>query len=73
MKNFKEIKTTIIGFVLWIIAGLYFGLPYFSEKDLWETNNIWVTGMVLGGFLCMLAPDRFLDFLFGWLKKKSEQ
>lgn len=71
MKNFKEIKTTIIGFILWVIAGLYFALPYFSEKDLWETNPIWVASLFVAGLLFMAAPDRFISFLFGWLNKKT--
>lgn len=71
MGNFKEIKTTIIGFLLWVISGLYLGLPYFSEKELWEIDSVYVISLFVGGLALMLAPDRFLDILFGWMKKKT--
>ena len=70
-KNVKEIKTTIIGLLVWIISGLYFALPYFSDKDLWEVERYEVSIGFVGGLLLILAPDRLLDFLFGWLNKKK--
>ncbi len=73
MKNFKEIKTTIIGLIIWVITGFYFAQPYISEKDLWEVSNAWVTAGFVTGLLLMLAPDRFLTFLFGWLDKKTKE
>jgi len=70
--NFQHIKTTVIGFLLWILGGVYFALPYFNtDHDLWEVNNAWVIALFVGGFLFMAAPDRMLDLLFGWLKKKA--
>lgn len=70
-KNFKEIKTTIIGLLVWIITGIYFLLPYFSDRKLWEVEHYEVGIGFIGGLLLMLAPDRFIDFVFGWLKKKK--
>lgn len=71
MKNFKEIKTTIIGFLLWVIAGVYLAMPYFSEKELWEVSNVYTVGLFVSGLALMLAPDRFLEILFGWMKKRA--
>jgi hypothetical protein len=71
MKNFKEIKTTVIGFLLWIIAGVYLAMPFFSDKELWEPNSLYVIGLFASGLALMLSPDRFLEILFGWMKKKA--
>lgn len=69
--NLKEIKTTVIGVLVWIITGVYFFLPYFSDRELWEPQHYEVTFGFLGGLLLLLAPDRFIDFLFAWLNKKK--
>lgn len=71
MKNFKEIKTTILGFIILIASGFYFALPYFSEKELWEVSTVYVIGGIVAGILLLLAPDKFVDFLFSWANKKS--
>ncbi len=70
-KNFKELKTTILGFSVWVITGVYFFMPYFSEQATWEPVHYEVTFGFIGGLLLMLAPDRFIDFLFGWLNRKK--
>ena len=70
--NFKEIKTTLIGLILWVVDGFYFAMPYFNDNDLWESNGYWVVGLFVGGLLFMAAPDRFINFLFGWLNKKTK-
>ena len=69
--NFKEIKTTIIGLLLWIITGFYFFTPYFMDRATWETEHYEVGFGFISGLLLMLAPDRFIDFLFIWLNKKK--
>lgn len=71
MKNLKELKTTIIGLIIWVATGLYFVTPYFSDKELWEIDNIYVISGVVAGLLLLLAPDKFVTFLFGWLSKKT--
>ena len=71
MKNVKELKTTIIGLIIWVATGLYFVTPYFSERELWEIDNIYVISGVIAGLLLLLAPDKFVTFLFGWLSKKT--
>jgi len=71
MRNVKELKTTIIGLIIWVATGLYFVTPYFSDKELWEIDNIYVISGVVAGLLLLLAPDKFVTFLFGWLSKKT--
>ena len=67
--NLKEIKTTVIGVLVWIITGAYFFTPYFSDRELWVPEHYEVTVGFIGGLLLLLAPDRFIEFLFGWLNK----
>lgn len=69
--NFKEIKTTIIGLLMWAITGVYFFMPYFSKQATWTTEHYEVTFGFIGGLLLMLAPDRFIDFLFKWMDKRK--
>jgi hypothetical protein len=71
INNIKEKKTTGIGIMLWVMALLYWVLPYFIERELWEVNQIYTATMIGLGIGFLVAPDRLLDFLFGWLKKKS--
>jgi len=70
-KNFKELKTTLAGFAVWIMDGFYFMAPYFSDKHLWHVNEYAVGIGVVAGLLLILAPDRFVDFLFKWMDKKK--
>ena len=72
MNNLKEIKTTILGAIFIKLSLVYMVYPYFSSRELWEVNNLYFVGGLVAGVLLLLAPDRFLDFLFGWIKKKSE-
>ena len=69
-KNFKQIKSTIIGFLIWIGTGFYFVYPYF-HKGLWEPHEYAVGVGVICGLALMLAPDRFVDWMFKWLDKKK--
>jgi len=71
MNNLKELKTTITGSILIVLDLLYFALPYFSEKELWEINNMYVVVGLGVGLGLLLAPDRLINFIFGWLKKKQ--
>ena len=69
--NLKEVKTTIIGLIIWVATGFYFVMPYFSEKELWEVSHYEVVSGFIAGLLLLLAPDRFVEFLFGWLNKRK--
>lgn len=70
--NIKQIKTTVTGIAVWVITGLYFVLPYYSDRHLWQSEHWEVSAGFIGGLLLILAPDRFLRFLFGWLDKKTK-
>ena len=69
--NLGEIKTTVICVAIWVITGFYFALPYFHEKDVWQPETYAVLMGFIGGLLLLLAPNRFVDFLFKWLDKKK--
>ena len=69
--NFKEVKTTITGVCVWIVTGVYFFMPYFSDRELWEADHYEVVCGFIMGLLLILAPDRLIDFMFGWLNKKK--
>ena len=68
--NLKEYKTTAVGLIVWLATGAYFTLPYYHTSPLWEVNQIYVGCGVIAGAMLLLAPDRFVNFVFGWLKKK---
>jgi len=69
--NLKEVKTTVSGVLIWVVTGVYFFMPYFSDRELWETEHYEVTSGFMVGLLLILAPDRLIDFLFVWLNKKK--
>lgn len=72
MGHIKELKTTITGIVVAIAGSMYFALPYFSSKQLWEPNMWIFGGSIVAGIGLILAPDRLINFLFAWAKKKTE-
>lgn len=72
MNNLKEIKTTVTGLIIWIATGIYFVAPYIAEKELWETTHWEVSAGFISGLLLILAPDKFLSFVFGWLERKTK-
>lgn len=72
MNNLRQIKTTIIGGVLFLIGLTIFLVEYFTLKEMAINHYYIPIGFTLGGILFLLAPDRLLDFLFGWLKSKSK-
>lgn len=74
IKNSKELKTTIIGLLILTGNCVYSLFPYLSDKEgLWEVNSTYVIAAIVIGTLLILAPDRILNIVFGWLKKKSEE
>jgi len=56
MKNFKEIKTTIIG-LLFIASGLYY---FFNNLDY---NMLIFGSLEAAGVLLMLAPDKLIEII----------
>ena len=69
--NLSEVKTTILGVLCLIVAMLYFALPYFHATDLWDIKEYWLAALVIAGFLLLLAPDKFVNFLFSWMHKRT--
>ena len=70
--NLKEIKTTILGSLLIVVGLAYFALPYFSDRELWEVNNIYLSVCFIGGILFLVAPDRIVNWAFKWMDKKAQ-
>tara|TARA_R110002153_G_scaffold107_1_gene709 strand:+ start:487 stop:684 length:198 start_codon:yes stop_codon:yes gene_type:complete len=56
MKNFKEIKTTIMG-LLFISSGLYY---FFNNLDY---NMLIFGSLEAAGVLLMLAPDKLIEII----------
>jgi membrane-bound ClpP family serine protease len=69
--NIKETKTTIIGALLFIIGLIMIVMEYFTVDAVIWTHYIFPIGLTTAGIGFMLAPDRLLDFLFGWAKKRT--
>ena len=71
--NLREIKTTIIGSLLFIAGFLIMLMEYFTTSEVIWTHYIFPGGLLTAGIGFALAPDKLLDFLFGWAKKKTGQ
>lgn len=67
--NIREWKSTFVGVVLFGI-GIY---QYLSDGSTEWSNHIEDMVLVGCGIGFILAPDRLLNFLFGWAKKKTGQ
>lgn len=70
MENLKEVKTTVLGFLVIIGAAFYGIAPYFRES-LWQVESLYVVGGILAGCLLLLAPDRIINWAFKWMDKKA--
>lgn len=71
--NLKEIKTTIMGILMFVLGLAYFGMPYFSEKELWEVNTMYLAFLIVGGILLLLAPDDIISIVLGKLRRKARE
>lgn len=72
MKNLKEIKTTVIGAILFLLSLAIGANEYLYGDGLDYIADSWVFGMGLVGMLFVVASDRIIDLIFDKLKKKSE-
>ena len=69
MKNLKEIKTTIIGSVLFLIGIAWFVMNFKTLAE-FKYSQLYIPGGFLGtGIALLLAPDKILDFALGWFSK----
>ena len=66
----KDIKTTIIGGIFFLMGVTISMVEYFSIglRD-WQ-DYLFPIGLMVCGIGFLLAPDRILDVIFGWIKKK---
>lgn len=72
MNNLKEIKTTIIGSILFLI-GVGMAVKVYFFDNLIEWTDYTVSGVFAAlGIMFLLAPDRALNFLFKKADKKIE-
>ena len=70
MKNLKEIKTTIMGSILFLLGIVIFTVEYFTLGEM-AWNHYVVPAVLLSiGIGLSLAPDKLLDFLFKAGEKK---
>lgn len=76
MSNFKELKTTITGLILWAGDAFYALTPFFSDRELWDVNALYVGFAIFVGLIFVVSKDDLItnlfDFIFGFLKKKTD-
>lgn len=71
--NLKEIKTTIIGSILFLIGIGVFLYEYFSLNIL-EWNHYAVpAAFIVGGIGFLLAPDKILNLMLRKASKKLDE
>lgn len=73
MSNLKEVKTTIIGSILFIIGIGILLYEYFTVKEMDWTYYVLPISLGCAGIGFLLAPDKILEFGFGWLSKKVQK
>ncbi len=73
MKNLKEWKTTVIGGMLFLLSFAYFAVNFKSLAELTWGDVMIPVGIGIAGILLSLAPDKVLNFAFGWLGKKADK
>lgn len=67
--NLKEIKTTIIGSVLFVVGLIVFLVEYFTVGDLDWTHYVVPAAFLTAGVGFLLAPDKILNLI---LRKVSK-
>ena len=69
--NLKEIKTTILGSILFLIGVVITLIEYFTVDTVEWQHYLFPSAFTVLGIGFLLAPDKLLDFLFRWGKKKT--
>lgn len=69
--NLNEIKTTIVGALLFVIGVSITLYEYFLVQDIEWTHYAFPIGFLTAGVGFLFAPDRLIDFMFSWAKKKT--
>jgi len=70
-ENLKEIKTTIIGSILFLVGIVITLIEYFTIETVELKHYLFPSLFTIIGLGFVLAPDRLLDFLFSWAKNKT--
>lgn len=73
MNNLKELKSTVVGIMLFLIGVVITLIEYFTVDTIEWTHYILPIAFTAIGIGFMLSPDRLLDFFFGWAKKKIDK
>tara|TARA_R110000822_G_scaffold32188_4_gene92669 strand:- start:4569 stop:4793 length:225 start_codon:yes stop_codon:yes gene_type:complete len=71
MENIKEIKSTLTGGILFLLGCGVFTYEYLNIESLAWNHYIVPAVMVGVGIGLLFAPDKFVNFMFSWAKKKS--
>lgn len=72
MKNLKEIKTTVIGAILFAVGIAFFAVN-FKTLDAVKVSDIYIPGgLAVAGILFLLAPDKVVENLFNWINKNPK-
>jgi len=67
--NLKEVKTTVIGGILFLVGLIVFLVEYFTVGNLDWTHYIVPAVFLVGGVGFLLAPDKILNLI---LRKVSK-
>lgn len=72
MKNLKEIKTTIIGSILFIIGLAILVYQFFWIGLIFWKDYLLSIGLMSAGIGFLLVPDRLINFIFNWNYKRKK-
>lgn len=62
-------KTTILGVFLIALGIAYFATPYINDSFTYEINKWYEVALVVSGVGFIVAPDKMVNIMFGWLQK----
>jgi hypothetical protein len=71
--NIQDWKSTAIGGILFIIGTLIMVLEYLTFETVEWNHYIFPGVLTTAGIGFVLAPNRLIDFLFSWAKKKVDK
>ena len=70
--NLKELKTSLIGAILFGVGLYWFMQNIHGWQDLTLSNLYVPTSFTVGGIFFLLAPDKILNILFSKLKQPEK-
>lgn len=69
--NLTQWKSTAIGAILFLLGIIFTVVEYFTVEVIEWQHYIFPAVLTAMGIGFLLAPDRLVDFLFSWAKKKT--